>query len=114
MKFERRRHPRHPVRHEVHVRFEDGADLRAAFTRNISKGGIFIEMDEPLPEGTELEVYLEVDGGTTLRLIGGVVRTVDDPNAEVRGCGVRFIDVDKRTKMKLHVFMAKNARVSRS
>jgi len=95
----------------VHVRFADGADLRTAFSRNISKGGIFVEMDEPLPKGTETEVFLEVDGGTTLRLIGDVVRSVVARNAEARGCGIRFTDIDKRTSFKLRLFVAKNAGV---
>lgn len=91
---DRRRTPRVPTHIEVDYRTE-GTYLFASIT-DISALGIFVRTDDPLPQGSRLELRFAppelpgVDAGPPLVLAGEVVWVT---NGEHTGMGVRFLEV---------------------
>jgi type IV pilus assembly protein PilZ len=91
---DRRRTPRVATHIEVDYRTE-GTYLFASIT-DISARGIFVRTDEPLPQGTRLELRFSppalpgVVAGPPLVLDGEVVWVTYDDHC---GMGVRFLDV---------------------
>ena len=83
-------------------------DLRQLWVHDISKGGVFIETNEPPGTGTRLEVRLETPDGS-LSLHGLVVHVIDEASASSfnmpPGVGVQFVDLDtdKRTAIQEYV-----------
>ena len=70
----RRAHPRVPLALQVGYR-TTGAFL-VSYTVDLSGGGLYIESDDPLPEGTQLELQMAVPGvAEPVRLTGVVVWT---------------------------------------
>ena len=61
---------------------------------NISRGGLFIKTEAPLPRGSEVDLTLDLPGlGQVLRPKGRVVWTYDIPKGTahlVSGMGIRF------------------------
>ena len=81
---ERRRHPRYPMRLELHYRLPDVGDANAGGsgrTVNISSGGVLFEADRPLPLRKEivLDVFwpARLDGVRDLKFVvhGKIVRS---------------------------------------
>ena len=77
----------------LRVEFGDRGALRECLMTNISRGGVFIATDDPLPIGTSLALRILVGGtGGTLELAGEVVsvNTGADLKTSVNGMGVSF------------------------
>ncbi|MBI5482517.1 MAG: TIGR02266 family protein [Deltaproteobacteria bacterium] len=99
---DRRAHPRAPVELKVEYRKRDS--FLADYTKNISKGGMFVRTDYPLDVGTELLFRMSVPSlPEPLSLRGQVTWVVRegeppppgvDPNQEP-GMGIRFIFADE-------------------
>jgi hypothetical protein len=111
----RRRHPRHPV--VLHVVLEAaGADrLRGepegggAFVRDISKGGMFIRTDEPLPVGAGLVVrFVSPLSDATFRVECVVRRRVFGTEA---GLGVEYLGMTPEAWSRLVEFLQPVARL---
>ncbi len=92
---ENRVHRRAPLRLELNYRNATGGNFLFEYSRNISKGGIFIETDTPLAMGTRLAIRfqppgsedgLEVDGEVTW--VNPVKEGDDNPNP---GMGVQWV-----------------------
>ena len=68
-----------------------------SYTLNLSKGGLFIQTDSPLPEGTPLTLELSVPGEGAPVLLNGLVawsrRAIDD---EPGGMGIAFQGLEQR------------------
>jgi uncharacterized protein (TIGR02266 family) len=82
--------------HAVRVRYGVGRPNREAATDDLSEGGLFIRTDEPVPEGTLLQLRLDVEGfGIPLR---GVVRWTRDEEEEGRpgGMGIKLVNPHPR------------------
>lgn len=100
----RRAHPRVPV--ELKVEYQNVDQLITEYTRNISRGGLFIRSDEQLEKGTQLLFKLHVpELNEPLSLKGRVawVRTAAEATgSESPGMGVWFIyDSDEeRTQLE--------------
>lgn len=80
-----------PVR--LRVEFTDQGSLRQYLMTNISRGGVFIATEDPLPIGTSLELRIRMgDSGRLIQLKGEVasVNTGADLKSEEHGMGVRF------------------------
>ena len=94
-KEDKRRDTRLPFDVEVEIRTPEHT-VRAT-TRDISMSGLFVSCAELFPLGTvcEVEVAL-VSGERELSLNGQaqVVRQEEDPQAGVRGMGLRFMELD--------------------
>jgi uncharacterized protein (TIGR02266 family) len=86
---DRRRHPRYGFQVAVDCRNVD--TTFSAVTGNVSKGGCFIQTDNPLPEGTP--IWLEfsfVDIPVKLGNILGRVVWSTQPGDPVQGMGIKY------------------------
>ena len=104
-----RQHKRINANLSVKLRSPDGRRASTEFIRNISLGGVFIEMADPLPFGTdvELEFSLPVDP-RLIRCRGFVVwstRTSPDQGQGREGIGVRLMDIGVRDMRLLNEFI---------
>lgn len=87
---ERRAARRLPLHVPVFVTVtEGGIKDHAAVTRNVSASGVFLEMESPLPEGTEIEFTLTLppeithSGSIRVHCLGTVVRVEHGERAGV-------------------------------
>ena len=103
-----RRYPRLVGDRLAQVELNHREDLRQLWVHDISKGGVFVETEEPPPTGTRLEVRLQTPDGT-LSLHGSVVHVVDQESAKrfnmPAGVGLQFVDLngDKRSAIQEYV-----------
>lgn len=88
--------PRVPTFVEVDYRSE-GTFLFASMG-GAAALGIFVRTDDPLPQGTRLQLYF-AGPGTAFELLGEVVWTTRD--AERSGMGVRFLAVEPADGVRL-------------
>jgi uncharacterized protein (TIGR02266 family) len=80
-----------PVR--LRVSFGDQGALRECLMTNISRGGVFIATEDPLPIGTSLQLRIQVgELGRTMDIAGEIVtvNTGADMKTSERGMGIRF------------------------
>ncbi len=102
-----RHDPRIPVR--LGVSFTSGSDVARTWTRDISRGGVFIATDKPPPMGAAVDLTLELPGGEALRLPAEVVRVVGVEEAAARrrqpGCGLTFHELAPETRARLEAFV---------
>ena len=84
---EHREHARVPI--QLEVRYRRLNSFFADYTRNISKGGTFIETKNPLPAGTRFLFKLSVPGrAEPFEVAGEVVRAGSDGRG--MGMAIRF------------------------
>lgn len=87
------------VRVEVDVGVLSASNFYAGVAADVSPGGVFVSTTEPLPEGTEVELYFTLDGGRTLHAEGAVRWTRSKNGDQPPGMGVAFTtlsDDDRR------------------
>jgi uncharacterized protein (TIGR02266 family) len=85
----------------VRMRFPRPEDFRHRYTRDLSRGGVFIQTPNPRPPGSKVVLVLEPPASDQVSLLGEVVTAVDAEDARARGLqpgmGIRFLDLeDKR------------------
>ena len=88
-----RRHRRRTVRVQVEYVSETGLSSESATT--LGAGGLFLETDTALPEGTPLKLRFRLPGGEIEHEIEGRVAWCHEPaagGASAPGMGVEFID----------------------
>ena len=99
---EHRRSPRAPI--ELKVEYKRLNAFFADYTKNISRGGTFIQTGKPLPVGTEFVFKLYVPTLEQALHIRGQVKWIVEPRADgkdlgtdadgtprVAGMGIRFV-----------------------
>lgn len=86
---EEREHTRLPIRLEVHIT-SDERTLVSGHTRDISREGVYVFVDRPLPRGTACQIALLVKGPkSSLRIdVSGRVVRADD-----HGMAIDFTEV---------------------
>jgi hypothetical protein len=89
---ERRQFPRIKLAATVVLRFASAEAAQESSTVDISEGGVFIRMPNPRPEGTPIQLCLDV-GGKMLLIGGVVVRSVRPGEGEPHGIGVLFTEL---------------------
>ena len=76
---------------------------------NISKGGLFIRSDKPLPIETEVTLVLRLPAtGVCIRARGRVVWNYDMPKGTSRivpGSGIRFVDMSPTDRAALEGYL---------
>lgn len=93
----RRRFFRKRLKVEVdHFDLDD--DYQMHFSRDLSRGGVFIETDNPLPVGSRFLMRFDVPGETTRSIeceveVAWVMRMEDSSSQLPPGMGVRFVDL---------------------
>ncbi len=93
MSEEKREHKRVPTDFLVRARVSTQGEVREGICQNLSTGGLFILMQEPLPRGTEIYLELRLEPINKTILAEGVVvwvrPSMPDPNFP-SGIGLRF------------------------
>ncbi|AKU92221.1 PilZ domain-containing protein [Vulgatibacter incomptus] len=86
-----------------------GGNVVAAWTRDLSRGGAFVQIEAPPALGTAVEVSIELPGGELLRAPSQVVRVVGPAEASARGrpagCGLSFGELSPGDREKLEAFV---------
>ena len=97
------------IKRRIPVQFSWSGVQGASFCRDISSGGIFIQVHEPPPVGSQVQVDIEHPlTHQHLQLCGRAVRVVNpDPSHphQVPGVGVLFTDVDDGQNVRLREFL---------
>lgn len=106
--------PRHRFHAAVRLRVE-GEEHAAAYTGDLSEGGMFVRMPRPPAMGAEVEV--EVLGhGAPLALRGRVVHVIDQESAHAidraAGVGVRFAELEPASQARLAALLDEARAVS--
>jgi type IV pilus assembly protein PilZ len=85
---EHRQHPRAPI--ELEIAYQRMNSFFVDYTRNVSKGGMFVRTSRPPPVGTRFLFRLEIPGqAERLQLTGEVVHIT--PEGDEAGMGLRFV-----------------------
>ncbi|MCP4872661.1 MAG: TIGR02266 family protein [Proteobacteria bacterium] len=102
MSAESREHNRRPLRLQLNYRDATGGNFLYQYSQNISKGGIFIETDTPMPSGASLVVRFAVpDSDDSIEVEGTVVwvnefkEGGDNPNP---GMGIQWTNLDDEAR----------------
>ncbi|HJZ84578.1 MAG TPA: PilZ domain-containing protein [Polyangia bacterium] len=86
---DRRRSPRVAIDLPIELRFTLDPAVRGRAS-NLSREGLFAEVDQLRPPGTLVRLRLDVDGAEPVMAVGVVVRQVEDGRASggPRGVGI--------------------------
>ena len=76
----------------VNREFGSIAEFITEYVSDISRTGVFIQSDDPLPKGTKVDLRFTVivDDFETIEGIGEVVRVVSPDESDMPGMGVVF------------------------
>ncbi len=94
-----RKYPRKPF--VAQVEHDAGATL--GFSRNLSVGGMFIEINEPPPEGSSLKLRFYLDDGGPIVTVAAEVRYV----VKGLGMGVQFVDLPPADRSRIDVYVTR-------
>lgn len=98
-----RRHPRFSTPWAVRLRAPDWTDALQLATGNISRGGLFVRCEKPIPVGTRLQIVITLPEEMTLEVEGEVVHAIPPERAReglAAGIGIRF---DERSAIDLNL-----------
>ena len=99
---------------KIKVSFQTLEDLKTEYTRNISAGGIFLKTTQLLDPNAEIELTLFFPGDLgNVNIKGRVIRLMSmthpsDPELQLYGVGIRFINLDPAIKEKIEKAIAEN------
>ena len=84
----------------INKEFDSFDQFVREYVTNISRSGVFIKSDEPLPVGTRVNLKFTVimDDLETIEGIGEVVRTVHPGEGPTAGMGVVFVELPAISK----------------
>ncbi len=103
---ENRREQRLPV--EVKVDYRTVGSFITDYSKNISKGGVFINTSLPLPVGERVRLRLTLPDGDAPFALDGIVKwvsTLRDRDRHPAGMGIEFVDFDEEVKAKLEALV---------
>jgi type IV pilus assembly protein PilZ len=84
------------VEMKVEVEYKDFSQFYREYTKNISRGGLFIKTDNMLKPQTVIEVVLKLPDHPPCHLVGEVVHNLDPETARQNGwdpgIGIHFLD----------------------
>jgi uncharacterized protein (TIGR02266 family) len=90
---------------EIKLKFKTTNGFIQKYTEDISKGGVFIKTDKPLPFDTRVKVLIELPDLDQIELNGRVVYVLNEEEAKKvmrePGMGIQFIDVSPEISKKL-------------
>ena len=93
-----------PIRLEVGI--ESGRTYRYCETRNLSRSGMLISSNQPLPVGTEVSFELMLPYCyVSLRGVAEVVRHTYPEREQVFGFAVRFLELSRIDSVRLESFI---------
>ncbi|MFO8056186.1 MAG: TIGR02266 family protein [bacterium] len=96
---------------KVEVVFKSFDQFYREYTKNISKGGLFIKTRNPLKPQTVIEINLKLpEREDPLNLVGEVVHVIDPETADAQGwdpgIGVQFVDFEEGAHQELEEYVA--------
>lgn len=97
-----RRESRLPI--DVKVDYRTAGSFITDYTKNISRGGLFIATSLPLDIGTRVRLRLTLPDGDAPFALDGVVKwvaTLKEKDSHPAGMGIEFVDFDEKVKAKL-------------
>jgi len=96
--------PRHPVK--LAVRFRTSRDFVLEHASNISRGGIFIQTEDPPPLDTAVQVEVQLpDDPTPVTTNGVVVHRQLAVGQKTPGAGVQFVDSSDSFRERIDRYM---------
>lgn len=104
---EKREHQRFDAR--INVKFRSGSEFASCFSKNISRGGIFIETNELPDPNAAIELVLDLpddfpnDNDDVLSVSGKIVRTmtVNEEGKSVHHIAIQFVDIPPKVQLEL-------------
>ena len=104
-----REFPRAPLASSV--RFFEWNEPHEALASEIGAGGLFLQTDAPIPEGTMLTLRVELPASRSFTVLGRVVRTVRGGWARLRkaGLAVQFLDLSAGDRRAVLDYVARHA-----
>jgi uncharacterized protein (TIGR02266 family) len=104
-----RRHPRYAADNPVDVRCDTWRAFIALYTRDISRGGMFVVTGSPPAVGTRLQIKLHLPADHVLELAGRVAHVISPERAYVEdtqpGVGVELLDLGGATERQIDAFV---------
>jgi uncharacterized protein (TIGR02266 family) len=96
---------------EFRVTYQTVDELVVAYCTDLSKGGLFLAADAPLPPDTIVSVLLELpEGSAAIPTTARVVYRRDAEQAKLQGkpmgMGLTFLDLDEDTLMLIEAFIS--------
>ncbi|MFO0553593.1 MAG: PilZ domain-containing protein [Polyangiaceae bacterium] len=101
---DRRRHPR--VNLDVEVGIRTSSNFFTGRTRDISTGGVFVDMPLMPEPGTEVGIHLTL-GLRRFTFVGRVVWVLNDAKGASRGFAAEFVDLPVAAERMIKNFVAK-------
>lgn len=98
------------LQHELLVAYRTVDGFITDWATNISRGGIFINTRNPLAVGTTVRLIISLpDTAFPFELHGKVARVseFDNPQNQVPGMGIEFLNVDDTTRDRIQQFVEK-------
>lgn len=101
-----RTHPRFVAEKKVGLRVDARNDLKTLWMENISKGGLFVRTNTPLPRGSVVDVEISTpDGDLTLRAeVVHVASPAQAPGGNA-GVGLAFTNLGAEQKDAIHRYV---------
>ncbi len=91
----------------VKVTYESAGAMRAEYTGNISRGGLFIVTDAEFEIGQQLELHLACAGARNIIAVPGEVRWIGEKGSPPRlGVGVKFLLDDPVVKARIDTLVS--------
>lgn len=89
----------------VEVRFQNRKEFQTLWTKDLSKGGLFVEIETPPPLRTEVEVRLILPEGQA-RLRGTVVHRTESGEASPAGMGLELAPFSPEDRRALDAYVS--------
>jgi c-di-GMP-binding flagellar brake protein YcgR len=86
------------------------ADLKKAYTKNISGSGLCLILDEPLDSGITADIDIELEGMANIRLIAEVIRSIKVQNKKYE-VGMNFAYITPQNSNILTKFIFEKQRL---
>lgn len=91
----------------IKVTYESAGAMRAEYTENISRGGLFVVTDEALDIGQRLELHLCCAGARRSIAVPGEVRWMGEKGSPPRrGVGVKFLVDDPVVQARIETLVS--------
>jgi type IV pilus assembly protein PilZ len=93
---------------DVKVDYRTVGSFITDYTKDLSKGGIFIKTSLPLEVGTRVRLRLTLPDGDAPFALDGVVKwvsTLRERDKHPAGMGVEFVDFDEDVKTKIEALV---------
>jgi uncharacterized protein (TIGR02266 family) len=91
---------RYETRRTINHEFKSVEQFIGEYVVNLSRGGVFIRSDDPLPVGTRVNLKFSVifEDLEIIEGVGEVVRVVGPGKGETPGMGVVFVELSQVSK----------------